>query len=165
MVKIGIIGGSGLDNPDILQNAEDIEINYVSPLTISKDPDNYMICFSLFDIKNLLDIKPKGGTYIYSSSEAFEEESEFDYLRLYNWLKFFKLKIIGFDIVEETTRTKPQFMKGYHASGHVSKSDLIKTIETIDPDILIPVHTDYPQWFSKNFDNAVLLKDNETYTV
>nr|MCK4930403.1 S-methyl-5'-thioadenosine phosphorylase [Nanoarchaeota archaeon] len=27
MVKIGIIGGSGLDNPDILKNAKDIEVN------------------------------------------------------------------------------------------------------------------------------------------
>jgi 5'-methylthioadenosine phosphorylase len=33
MVKIGIIGGSGLDNPDILENAKDIEVNtpYGSP--------------------------------------------------------------------------------------------------------------------------------------
>lgn len=27
MVKIGIIGGSGLDNPDILKNAKDVEVN------------------------------------------------------------------------------------------------------------------------------------------
>jgi len=112
-----------------------------------------------------LDIKPKAGTYIYSSSEAFEEESEFDYLRLNNWLKFFNFEIIGFEIIEDETRIKPQFMKGYHASGHVSKSDLIRVIETIDPDIIIPVHTDSPEWFSDNFENAVLLKDNEAYTI
>jgi 5'-methylthioadenosine phosphorylase len=27
MIKIGIIGGSGLDNPDLLQNAQDLEVN------------------------------------------------------------------------------------------------------------------------------------------
>jgi len=143
----------------------DIDINYLDPITISNDPNSYMICFSLFDVKNLLDIKPKAGTYIYSSSEAFEEESEFDYLRLNNWLKFFNFEIIGFEIIEDETRIKPQFMKGYHASGHVSKSDLIRVIETIDPDIIIPVHTDSPEWFSDNFENAVLLKDNEAYTI
>lgn len=35
----------------------------------------------------------------------------------------------------------------------------------IDPDIVIPVHTDHPEWFSENFDNAVLLKDYEIYAV
>ncbi|MFW9989402.1 MAG: S-methyl-5'-thioadenosine phosphorylase [Candidatus Odinarchaeota archaeon] len=41
MVKIGIIGGSGLDNPDILKNGEDIEVDTPygipsSPLKIGK---------------------------------------------------------------------------------------------------------------------------------
>ncbi|MFX1593787.1 MAG: MBL fold metallo-hydrolase RNA specificity domain-containing protein [Promethearchaeota archaeon] len=144
---------------------DDVEINYIDPNMISKDPNNYILCFSFFDIKNLLDIKLKGGTYIYSSSEAFEEESEYPFIRLYNWLNFFNFNIVGFDVVEEDIRIKPQFMKGYHASGHVSKSDLIKVIDTIDPDILIPVHTDYPEWFSETFDNAVLLKDYEIYPV
>ncbi|MFX1500159.1 MAG: MBL fold metallo-hydrolase [Promethearchaeota archaeon] len=145
--------------------AEEIDINYLEPITISNNPNSYIICFSLYDIKNLLDIKIKGGTYIYSSSEAFEEESEFDFARLYYWLKFFEFKIIGFDMIEEENRIKPQFMKGYHASGHVSKSDLIRTIETIDPDIIIPVHTDYPKWFSENFENTVLLKENESINI
>lgn len=41
MVKIGIIGGSGLDNPDILKNAKDVEVKTLhgkpsSPLKIGK---------------------------------------------------------------------------------------------------------------------------------
>lgn len=41
MVKIGIIGGSGLDNPDILKNAKDVEVDTPygkpsSPLKIGK---------------------------------------------------------------------------------------------------------------------------------
>lgn len=38
MVKIGIIGGSGLDNPDILENAKDVEVNtsYGSPSSALK---------------------------------------------------------------------------------------------------------------------------------
>jgi len=41
MIKIGIIGGSGLDNPDILKDAKDLEVNTLygkpsSPLRIGK---------------------------------------------------------------------------------------------------------------------------------
>lgn len=144
---------------------EDSEIKYIDPTEISKEQNKYIICFSLFDLKNLLDIQLNQGTYIYSSSEAFEEESEFDFIRLYNWLKHLKLEIYGFEIIEEGARLKPKFMEGYHASGHASKSDLIKAIGIIDPEIIIPVHTDNPDWFNKNFDNAVLLKDNENYTL
>ena len=56
-------------------------------------------------------------------------------------------------------------MEGYHASGHASKSDLIKAIDISDPEIIIPIHTDNPDWFNIQFNNAVLLKDSETYVI
>ncbi len=142
---------------------ENPKIKYINPTEITKDQNKYIICFSLYDLKNLLDIQPTQGTYIYSSSEAFEEESEFDYFRLYNWLKHLKFDIHGFEISEEGDRLKPKFMEGFHASGHASKSDLIKAIEIIDPEIIIPVHTDNPEWFSKQFDNVVLLNETKPY--
>ncbi|MHA2284023.1 MAG: MBL fold metallo-hydrolase [Promethearchaeota archaeon] len=144
---------------------EEREINYIDPAEISKDPDNFMICFSLFDIKNLLDIKPDKGSYIYSSSEAFTEESEFDFVRLNNWLKFFGFDIYGFEIVEEEGKVKPKFIKGLHASGHASRKDLLWAIDTINPDFVIPVHTDNPDWFKNNLDNAILMKDGDTYKI
>ena len=111
----------------------------------------------------MLDIKPREGSYIYSSSEAFEEESEFDFVRLHKWLERFGFNVFGFDLVKQDDRLKPIFIKGFHASGHAAKSELIWAIETIDPDIIIPVHTDNPGWFKENFDNVVLLNDGETY--
>ena len=140
-------------------------IHYVDPKEISNNPENYILCFSFFDMKNLLDIKPQSGTYIYSSSEAFEEESEFDFVRLNNWLKYFNFKIYGFEIVEEEGKEKPIFTKGFHASGHASKKDLTWAIDKIDPEIIIPVHTDNPKWFKENFDNAVLLEDGQTHNL
>lgn len=144
---------------------EEPDIQYLDPKEIAKDHENFLICFSLFDMKNLLDIKLQSGTYIYSSSEAFEEESEFDFVRLNNWLKYFKFKIYGFEVVEEGGREKPKFTKGFHASGHASKKDLIWAIDTINPDIIIPVHTDNPKWFEDNFDNAVLLEDGQIHKI
>ena len=102
---------------------------------------------------------------MYSSSEAFEEESEFDFIRLYEWLKHFEIEIYGFDIVEDKNHIKPIFTKGYHASGHAAKSDLKWAIDTIDPDIIIPVHTVNPVWFKENFENTLLLKNGKTYNL
>ncbi|RLI83566.1 ribonuclease J [Archaeoglobales archaeon] len=142
------------------------EDKYVDPTDISNNPENYILCFSFYDMKHLLDIKPAGGSYIYSSSEAFTEEQEFDFLRLYNWLQEFGLRIYGFEMVLEGGRQVPSFIKGYHASGHASKSDLRWVIEQIDPDVIIPVHTENPGWFVENFGNkVVVLKDCESYVV
>ncbi|MFX0186098.1 MAG: MBL fold metallo-hydrolase [Candidatus Hodarchaeota archaeon] len=136
---------------------------YIDPTKISSEPDNYLLCFSFYDMKHLLDIKPEYGTYVYSSSEAFEEESEYDFIRLSKWIEAFNFKIYGYEILEQEGREKPNFIKGYHASGHVSQNEIRWAIETIDPDVIIPVHTDNPVWFRDNFDKAILLKDGQTY--
>ncbi len=141
------------------------QVNYIDPINIAKAPENYILCFSLYEIKHLLDIKPQNGTYIYSSSEAFEEESEFDFIRLNNWLKHFGFEVHGFEIVEKDRKLTPEFIKGFHASGHASKSDLIWAIETVDPEYIIPVHTENPIWFKENFSNVILLKEGEEVVI
>jgi len=138
---------------------------YIDPADISRNPENYILCFSFYDMKHLLDIRPDGGSYIYSSSEAFSEEQEFDFLRLYNWLQEFGLRVYGFEMVLEGGKLVPSFIRGFHASGHVSKSDLRWVIEQIDPDVIIPVHTENPGWFVENFENVVVLRDGETYAL
>ncbi len=137
------------------------QLNYIDPIKIAKAPESYILCFSLYEIKHLLDIKPQNGIYIYSSSEAFEEESEFDFIRLNYWLEHFGFRIYGFEIIEKEGKFTPEFIKGFHASGHASKSDLIWAIETIDPDYIIPVHTENPQWFQSNFENVILPNEKE----
>ena len=49
MVKIGIIGGSGLDNPNILQNAKDIEVN-----TPYGKPSSPLKCGTIADLEVVL---------------------------------------------------------------------------------------------------------------
>ena len=139
--------------------------SYTDPVEIRQDPDGYILCFSFYDMKHLLDIKPEGGSYIYSSSEAHSEEQEFDFLRLYNWLETFNFRVYGFEMVFEGERPEPRFVKGYHASGHASKDDLRRIIEQIDPDTIIPVHTENPGWFAENFDGVVVLKNGDSVEV
>ena len=129
---------------------------YICPKDIMQDPSQYILCFSFFDLKHLLDIKPKGGSYIYSSSEAFSEEQSFDFIRLGHWLDFFKLKTYGFKLEKVDGNLYPIFEKGFHASGHASGEEIVGLIERVDPDIIIPVHTEKPIWFKERFDNVIL---------
>jgi len=123
--------------------------HYVSHAEISDNAESYILCLSLFDMKHLLDIKPNGGTYVYSSSEAFSEEQNVDFVRLGQWLDFFKIEPYGFRIVMKNGIPKPEFVKGYHASGHASMTDLEHLISEISPDTIVPVHTENPAWFIK----------------
>ncbi len=133
---------------------------YVSPFEVKRNQENYILCFSFYDLPHLLDIMPNGGTYIYSSSEAFGEEQAFSFLRLWNWLQLFGFEVHGFRVDESG---KLIFERGLHASGHLSKEEIVEVVEKIDPDLIIPVHTENPTWFAENFEKAVVMRDGETF--
>lgn len=144
---------------------ERLQLPYVTHLQISANPGNYIICFSFFDMKHLLDIKPKGGIYIYSSSEAFSEEQEIDFKKLKHWLDRLGIKPYGFDVIKDNGEFKAIFDPGYHASGHASRDTLEKVINSIDPDILIPVHTTNGKWFEERFKHVKLVKNGERFSL
>ena len=54
-----------------------------------------------------------------------------------------------------------------HASGHVSKDDLIKFIELVNPDVIIPVHTDNPERLEELVPhrNVYIVNDNEPFII
>jgi ribonuclease J len=120
----------------------------VQPEDIKHNEDQYVLCLSFWDINELVDIRPSaGGIYIYSSSEAFTEEQRFDIKRLRQWLIHFGMTPVGLPLVE--TGKAPENESGFHASGHASGADLLHVIETIQPRIVIPVHTTNPELFTK----------------
>jgi ribonuclease J len=119
-----------------------LDSELVDPRDLAGSPEKYLLAFSFYDLGNLLDIKIKGGMYIYSSSEAYNEEQIIDFRRLANWLSLFRLEVKGFAMVGDPGHEKPVFVTGYHASGHASTEDLRHIIERIDPDRVIPVHTE-----------------------
>lgn len=112
---------------------------FISPEAIRADPGVFILCLSFFDIKNLIDIDPPpGGLYVYSSSEAYEEEQQIDRRRLRNWLARFGFHPVGFEGAE-----------GLHASGHASGPDLVRLVRDIAPRLLIPVHTLTPEVYAE----------------
>jgi ribonuclease J len=132
------------------------EDKFIDPLDIARNSAGYIVSLSFYDMGKLLDISPKGGTYIYSSSEAYTEEQVIDFQRLHAWLTMFGLDVKGFEIVEDEGRLVPKFAPGYHASGHASASSLLKIIERIDPDRVMPVHTERPEFFEEQTEVEVL---------
>jgi len=119
----------------------------VGPKEVKGDPAGFILAFSFWDLKNLLDIEPKGGVYIYSSSEAHGEEQEIDMRRLWEWLKHFRMEVHGFAI---EAMGNSVFRGGLHASGHACPEDLLFIAREISPDILIPIHTEHPGFFVKH---------------
>ena len=137
---------------------------YVSHTLIRDNPDNYILCFSFFDMKHLLDIKPAGGTYIYSACEAFTEEMEIDFRRLHQWLRYFNIKPCGFTMEkDEQGQYYPVFDHRYHASGHASGDDIRWVIEQSDPDQIVPIHTELRGWFDDQFENVILVDEGVSH--
>ncbi len=118
----------------------------VQPEDIRRDEGSYVLCLSFWDINELIDIRPtKGGLYIYSSSEAFNEEQRIDIKRLRQWLNHFGFSSMGAPDIE--TGKAAEAERGFHSSGHASASELLEIIEVIDPRVVIPIHTEHPEFF------------------
>jgi ribonuclease J len=111
----------------------------VSAADVHAHSGEYICCFSFFDVGELVDIDPTGGRWIYSASEAHNEEQQFELWRLRNWLNRFNLTPVGL-----TETVSP-----YHASGHISGRELRDLIFQIGPKQVIPIHTTSPGSFAE----------------
>jgi len=119
----------------------------VQPEDIRRDEGAYILCLSFWDINELIDIRTsKGGLYIYSSSEAFNEEQRIDMRRLRQWIDHFGLLPAG--VPDAQTGKVAEAERGLHSSGHASAPELLEIIETINPRIVIPIHTEAPELFA-----------------
>jgi len=117
---------------------------------IQRNPEDYILAFSFWDMNEMSDIKPYGGVYIYSSSEAFSEDQKIDFWRLHNWIEFFGMELRGFRWDPE--KREPSFSDDpLSASGHIKEEDLLWMIKEIQPRNLLPVHTEKPEWFAESF--------------
>ncbi len=127
----------------------------IEPDELKKNGADYILCFSFWDINELIEIDPEpGAVYLYSSSEAFDEEQKLDIVRLSNWLNRFQIQPVG---VPDADTGKPlEDEKWFHASGHITGPDLLKLIETVDPGVVIPVHTENQEFFRSNINSKKL---------
>ena len=105
---------------------------------------DFIVCFSFWDVKNLIDMEPRGGKYIYSSSESYSEEQDIDFRRLHNWLRHFGMEGKGLPYRDDATRERGLEHPGLHASGHATAGDLLELIQEIAPQTMVSIHTESP---------------------
>ncbi len=104
--------------------------NTVTCATLREHPERYVVSTSFWEINQLVDIKPTNALWIKSSCEPFSEEMELDEDRKHHWLDHFGI---------------PECAA--HASGHASGPEIREMVETINPNKLIPIHTEHPELF------------------
>jgi ribonuclease J len=115
--------------------------NAVTARDISENQDQYIFRCDFFELKELIDIKPgEGSCYIRSVCEPFDLEMELDLKKVENWLTHFGLY--------PYTQV--------HASGHLNYDEIREVVQTVQPKMLIPVHTQHPEVFKNFHDNVVL---------
>jgi ribonuclease J len=114
----------------------------VQPWQLAKNQDKAICCFSFFDVNELAYIRPAPGSiWIYSSCEPFSEEMKIDFERLNAWLRQFGVALLG--------GAKNEEKSPFHVSGHACRSDLLKLVDMIGPQKLIPVHCEKPALYQE----------------
>jgi ribonuclease J len=122
---------------------------YISPTEVAAHKEKWILCFSFYDCNDLVDLKgaTEGGLWLYSSSEAHGEESEFDFMRLQNWIRWAGMHQVGFRYTTspegeaQLTFDHPDDV-GHHSSGHATQLELLDFIKQVAPKAIIPVHTE-----------------------
>lgn len=110
---------------------------------VSGSQDKLICCFSFFDVNELAYIRPvPGSMWIYSSCEPFSEDMQMDFDRLGEWTKFFGMEFPSGDPRQDERNP-------FHVSGHACREHLLKVIEIIDPQAVIPVHTEKPDEYAR----------------
>jgi ribonuclease J len=133
----------------------DYESKVVLAEDITSAQDQFVLCFSFYDLNELPSIHPQDGSlYVYSSSEPHDEEQEIDFRRLHSWLRHFGVRGIGLPVESNGQWLIPESEKGLHASGHACGADLLEIARQIKPDILIPVHSEYPEFYLERLNGS-----------
>ena len=121
-----------------------IKNNYsVTPRELKQNGlENYLVWMDYYRLKDLIDLQPETGTYLYSKTEPFNQSMMLDQQRIHNWLQKYQLT-----------------MKKAHASGHSTQKQITELIHEIKPDTLLPIHTENTQWFQKLTYNQPKIKE------
>ena len=96
--------------------------NIITAEELKAKPEKYVVNIDFYSFTELIDIRPESGShFIYSMSEAFNEE-DIEEKIMHNWLKHYGL-----------------VYHQLHASGHLSRTELVDAIEKVRPEKIFPV--------------------------
>jgi ribonuclease J len=129
----------------------------VGPRDVTADPGGCLLAFSLTDVADMLDLQlllgtRPGGVYLFSNSQAYDDEQMVDLVRLWNWTNHLGLTLVGLKPAEKGPRgeiTKVRPVPGFHASGHAGQAELVQLVRDVRPGLLIPIHTETPRLWAE----------------
>ncbi len=107
------------------------KLEVVDHRDLQRKKEEYVLNLDFVNLGELIDIKPKGGHFINSMSEPFNEEGEAQEDVLRNWLRHFSMSF-----------------HQAHASGHAPAEDLRMIAAEIAPKELYPIHSEHPERFA-----------------
>jgi ribonuclease J len=107
--------------------------NVVDAQRVGELQSKVILSASYSDFNEMLNIRPEpGSSFIFSTSEPFNEEMEIQRDKYLNWLDHFGLP-----------------MYHIHCSGHIMPTEVRKVVEKIKPRKFFPVHTENPDLFAR----------------
>ena len=104
--------------------------NSITCEELRKYPQRYVVSMNMWEINQLIDIKPHNAVWIKSSCEPFSDEMDIDEERKKKWLEHFGIQAFS-----------------AHASGHASGDEIRDMVGRIAPEQVIPIHTEHPEMF------------------
>ena len=109
---------------------------------INKKQENIILLLGYKGLPELIDIKPKkGAVYIHSGGEPITSVDGENASILMNWISKFDLP----------------FFK-VHSPGHASEIEILNMAKEINPEILLPIHTQIPERFTYVSSNVRILE-------
>jgi len=115
---------------------------------VHKNQSKLMMDLDFYQFAELIGIRPKPGSlFIHSMSEPFSEEDLEDEV-MHHWIDHFKMHF-----------------HQLHASGHLTKDQLVDLIKYIQPGQVFPVHTENQHLFRQYFDNARIVDYAKEYVL
>lgn len=128
--------------PGANRTAQVLEDRSIDLNTLKKDQGNEILLLNFAHIQELIDIEPiSNSAYIMSGGEPLSSVDPANTKILENWLARFNLPLFRI-----------------HSPGHASETEILWMAREINPEILLPIHTQYPERFKAVHNNVIVLE-------
>lgn len=108
------------------------ESKFVNADFVKEEQAKIILTLGFRGLPELIDIKPgKGSVYIHSGGEPITSIDSENASILMNWVNYFRL---------------PYFR--VHSPGHASETEILEMVKEINPEIVLPIHTQVPERFN-----------------